>query len=106
MKTLENAWSCLLKGDNNRHNFERFGVGDFYTHLHEPGEQVNFSDVCEWLDNNTDDPGYQIMPDAKVAASVSASQPEDGSDDNDTDYSASPPMSYLSTAKDAFDTIL
>lgn len=85
-KTLENAWSHLLRGTEVECNFLGFEVNDFQARFCESGDAVDVDDVREWLDDDGGDPGYQFLSDAEIAATSSGyNAREDDADDSDED---------------------
>ncbi|KAG7158685.1 Tigger transposable element-derived protein 7-like 12, partial [Homarus americanus] len=69
--TLQNCW---------------FENDDFHARLHLAGEhQVCSNDIREWLEADDGDPGYQILSEAEIAASVQNQGDDEELEDEDND---------------------
>lgn len=55
-------------------DFEGFEATDFLTQLWAAGERVTEETVDNWLEIDEGDPGYQILTDEEIAASVTATE--------------------------------
>ena len=111
IKTLENAWSRLLKGIDLEHDFEGFEAHTFLQRFRDANEQdVTVDDVQEWLDDDGGDPGYQLLSDAEIVANAlrpegdtTVSSDDDGEEDPDDDTD---PLPRLRELRDALETCI
>ena len=70
--TLSNYWKKLLIDKVFESDFEGFEPQDIHRTLICVGENVTMQDIEAWLEENKDDPGYQILPMEETADSVLA----------------------------------
>ena len=112
-KTIENAWSRLLRGTEVDYNFHGFEVDDFHARFCESGDAVNVDDVREWLDDDGGDPGYQFLSDNEIAATSSGyitreddMQDSDDDDSYDTSGADTPTIPRLSHVRKQIDELL
>jgi hypothetical protein len=59
--TLANGWTKLLQDTKPENDFKGFKTSDFYVIIKRAGDDVDESDVEQWLDNDDGDPGFQIL---------------------------------------------
>ncbi|KAG7163017.1 Tigger transposable element-derived protein 7-like 29, partial [Homarus americanus] len=84
--TLQNCWKKLLKDEEVEFDFEGFENDDFRARLRRAGEhQVCSNDISEWLEADDGDPGYQILSEAEIAASVQNQDDDEELEDEDND---------------------
>nr|XP_045591678.1 tigger transposable element-derived protein 7-like [Procambarus clarkii] len=88
--TLKNAWNKILSPvpgenkDEDDYDFEGFDNAIFET-LRDAGEEdLQLSDVTEWLDNDADDPGYGELTDDEIIQCVTGNADEDAEEEEDT----------------------
>ncbi|XP_069168380.1 tigger transposable element-derived protein 7-like [Procambarus clarkii] len=88
--TLKNAWNKILSPvpgenkDEDDYDFEGFDNAIFET-LGDAGEEdLQLSDVTEWLDNDAADPGYGELTDDEIIQCVTGNADEDAEEEEDT----------------------
>ncbi|XP_069168900.1 tigger transposable element-derived protein 7-like [Procambarus clarkii] len=88
-RTLENFKKYSIKDaiyneDEDDYDFEGFDNAIFET-LRDAGEEdLQLSDVTEWLDNDADDPGYGELTDDEIIQCVTGNADEDAEEEEDT----------------------
>ncbi|KAG7154980.1 Jerky protein-like 14 [Homarus americanus] len=84
--TLQNCWKKLLKDEEVEFDFDGFENDDLCAHLRLAGEHhVCSNDISEWLEVDDGDPGYQILSEAEIAASVQNQGDDEELEDEDND---------------------
>lgn len=84
VSTLANCWKKLLQDKDIEANFEGFEAEDIHRLLQRGGETgPSVDDVRDWLEEQEDDPGYQVMTEDDIVASVTNPEEENSSEDED-----------------------
>lgn len=104
--TLANAWKPLLRGEEELEDFTGFDVADIRKDLQDAGETgPTEDDVEEWLARDEGDPGYELLSQAEIAASVMQKNDEEEEDVDSDEAEVSSDIS-LAEARKAADTLM
>ena len=104
--TLENAWNALLRGQEDvAADFGGFDVKEFREVLIAAGENgPTEDDVEQWLAEDEGDPGYELLSNREIAASVIADDREEEKEEEDVEEDRDDRIS-LATAREACDRL-
>ena len=82
---LSNSWKRLIADEDTEVNFEGCQAEDFLGLLRLGGEvSTSIDDITDWLDELDLDPGYEVLSEADILASVVVSEEEESSDEEET----------------------
>ena len=99
---LSNSWKRLIADEDTEVNFEGCQAEDFLSLLRRGGEvSTSIDDITDWLDELDLDPGYEVLSEADIAASVVVSEEEENSDEEETMKVPKVKLSTLRTYIDA-----
>ncbi|KAK3884886.1 hypothetical protein Pcinc_010860 [Petrolisthes cinctipes] len=104
--TLENGWKRLLSGEEPVDDFEGFEATDFMNQLRNAGERVTEETIDNWLESDEGDPGYQILTDEEIAASVTATEEQLANEDDEEDEDLIPDIPKLKQVCEAIDMLI
>jgi hypothetical protein len=75
--TLANGWRKLLQSTEPENDFKGFETSDFHAIIKRAGDDGSESDIEQWLDNDDDDQGYQILSQEEIGENVLQGKEED-----------------------------
>ncbi|KAK3851778.1 hypothetical protein Pcinc_041599 [Petrolisthes cinctipes] len=104
--TLENGWKRLLSGEEPVVDFEGFEATDFMNQLLNAGERVTEETIDNWLESDEGDPGYQILTDEEITASVTATDEQLANEDDEEDEDLIPDIPKLKQVREAIDMLI
>ena len=82
---LSNSWKRLIADEDTEVIFEGCQAEDFLGLLRRGGEvSTSIDDITDWLDELDLDPGYEVLSEADIVASVVVSEEEESSDEEET----------------------
>ena len=101
--TFTNAWKKLMKDEDYCADFEGFEATDFHQLLKKSGEEeVTVDDVDEWLEENDQTQGNEILNTEQIVAAVTGEE----SDSEDSDSSEVKPTVKMSVVCECADVLL
>ena len=99
---LSNSWKRLIADEDTEVNFKRCQAEDFLSLPRRGGEvSTSIDDITDWLDELDLDPGYEVLSEADIMASVVVSEEEKSSDEEETMKVPKVKLSTLRTYTDA-----
>ncbi|XP_045104416.1 tigger transposable element-derived protein 7-like [Portunus trituberculatus] len=101
--TFTNAWKKLMKDEDYCADFEGFEATDFHQLLKKSGEEeVTVDDVDEWLEENDQTQGNEILNTEQIVAAVTGEE----SDSEDSDSGEVKPTVKMSVVRECADVLL
>ncbi|XP_076048822.1 uncharacterized protein LOC143029777 isoform X2 [Oratosquilla oratoria] len=104
ISTLANSWKKLLIDVEPDYDFEGLEATDFHYMLQCAGEtEVTLENVQDWLDENDNEPGHQILSAEEIVAEVVGKEESSWSDKEDNEMALDLPK--LSEVRKCMDTL-
>ncbi|MPC95017.1 Tigger transposable element-derived protein 7 [Portunus trituberculatus] len=104
--TFTNAWKKLIKDEDYCAKFEGFEATDFHQLLKKSGEEeVIVDDVDEWLEENDQTQGNEILNAEQIVAAVTGEESGE-SDSEDSDSGEVKPTVKMNVVRECADVLL